>query len=165
VEIVIPNGYTQNYIGFPQNLDQLRTQANYDIALQAIEMFTVFDQALSQSGNVMPTVAQMVSTTMILYIDGEESVFQIPMTQLHRCVAVDTNGDIVPHVRDLQKFDNLVVSWEKCKLFNPASNGWNTGGSGTFSFELGVHYLRLPPGTLAKIGKIQNANWCNLPNL
>jgi hypothetical protein len=165
IEVNIPNGYTQNFINFPQNLDQLRTNENYDIAVQAIEMFTKFDQALSSSGQVMPTVAQMVATMLILYVDGEQSNFNIPLTQLHRCIAVDGSGATVPYVRELPRFDNLSVSWAKTQLFNPAANGWNTGGSGVFSFEFGIHYLRLPPGTLSKLGKIQNANYTNLPKM
>jgi hypothetical protein len=163
VEINIPNGYTGNYINVPDQ-PQLRSDQTQDVAIQAIETFTQFDQALSDKGAVMPTVAQLIATMLILYIEGEQSVFNVPLTQLHRCVAVDGTGAIVPHVRDLQVFDNVEVSWDKCQLFNPANLGWNTGGAGTFSFMLGVHYIKLPPGTMAKVNAIKQANYCNLPS-
>jgi hypothetical protein len=162
VEVTIPNLYTKSFIPF-NDQPQLRSDQNYDIAIQAIETFTQFDQALSQSGIVMPTVAQLIATSLTLYIDGEESVFEVPLVQLHRAISVDGSGDQVPYVRDLQVFDNVQVSWEKCQLFNPAGNGWNTGGSGSFSFEFGVHYKRLPAGTMARLAKIRDANYCNLP--
>ena len=158
VEVIIPNSYTKQEMPFPDQPD-LRSDQDFDIAIQAIETFTIFDQALSQSGNPMPTVAQLIATSAIWYVDGNEQEYKMPLVQMHRAVAVDGNGDIVPHVRDLQVFDNISVSWDKCKLLNPAANGWNTGGSGTFSFEFGIHYLRLPPGTIAAIKKVQLNNF------
>lgn len=162
VEIIIPNNFTANFIPIPDQ-PQLRSDQTQDIVIQAIETFTQFDQALSDTGKTMPTVAQLIATMLTLYIDGEESVFQIPLTQLHRCVSVDGAGATVPHVRDLQTFDNVMVSWDKCQLFNPANNGWNTGAAGQFSFMLGVHYLRLPPGTVKAYKQIRDANYCSLP--
>lgn len=161
VEVTIPNNYTSTSMKFPDQ-PQLRSDQDYDIIIMAIESFTQFDQALSQSGLTMPTVAQLVATSLTLYIDGEESVFQVPLVQLHRCIAVDGAGAIIPHVRDLQTFNNVQVSWEKCLLNNPAANGWATGGSGQFSFQFGVHYMRLPPGTMLKLQRIRDANYCNL---
>lgn len=158
VEVTIPNNYTKNYMPFDDQ-PQLRSDQDFDIAIQAIETFTIFDQALSQSAKTMPNVAQLIATQMVLYIDGEESVFNVPLSQLHRIQTVDGSGNIVPFQRDLQLFDNIQVSWEKCKLFNPAGNGWNTGGSGQFSFEFGVHYLRLPAGTMAKINAVKKAGY------
>lgn len=163
VEVTIPNNYTSNYINVPDQ-PQLRSDQDQDIIIQAIETFTQFDQALSDTGKTMPTVAQLVDTMLVLYIDGEESVFNVPLVQLHRAIAVDGSGDQVPYVRDLQTFDNVQVSWDKCKLFNPANLGWNTGGSGTFSFMLGIHYMKLPPGTMVKMKAIRDANYCNLPS-
>jgi len=150
VEVNIPNSYTKNFIAF-KDQPQLRSDQDYDIVIQAIETFTQFDQALSQSGVVMPTSAQLIATALVLYINGEQSGFNFPLSQLHRVESVDGSGNIVPFTRELQILNNLQVSWEKCQLFNPAGNGWNTGASGTFSFEFGVHYLRLPPGTMKKI--------------
>jgi len=158
VEVTIPNSYQASSIKFPDQ-PQLRSDQDFDIAIQAIETFTKFDQALSQSGIVMPTVAQLIATTMTLWIDGEQQGFDIPLVQLHRAIAVDGAGAIVPYVRDLQVFNNVQVSWQKCTLNNPAANGWNTGASGTFSFEFGIHYVRLPPGTMAKLKAIQKASY------
>ena len=164
VEVIIPNSFQKNFIKFGDQ-PQLRSDDQYDIAIQAIETFTQFDQSVSQSGNTMPTVAQLIESALTLYIDGEQQGFLIPLVQLHRAVAVDGSGDQVPYVRDLQLFNNVEVSWEKCNLNCFAANGWNTGASGTFSFEFGIHYVRLPAGTLAKVRQQQNDWIASLPPL
>jgi len=163
VEVIIPNSYTKDEIAFPDQPD-LRSDQDFDIVIQAIETYTQFDRALSQSGNTMPTVAQLIATQAIWYVDGDEAEYKMPLVDMHRAISVDGSGNVVPYVRDLQVFDNIQVSWDKCKLQNPASNGWNTGGSGTFSFEFGIHYLRLPAGTMSKIRKVQAANYANFGN-
>jgi len=160
VEVNIPSSYTKGEIAFPDQPD-LRSDQEFDIAIQAIETFTQFDQALSQSGVVMPTAGQLIATSAIWYVDGNEQEYKMPLVQMHRAIAVDGNGDVVPYVRDLQLFDNIEVSWDKCKLLNPAANGWNTGVSGSFSFEFGIHYLKLPPGSLAKIKAVTMSNYAN----
>jgi hypothetical protein len=160
VEVTIPNSFTGAYQKF-NDQPQLRSDQDFDIVIQAIETYTIFDLALSQTGLVMPTEAQLIATSLILYVDGEESIFQMALSQLHRIVCTDGANNVIPHVRDLQLFDNIQVSWEKCKLFNPANNGWNTGGAGQFSFQFGIHYKRLPAGTMAKINNIRDANYCN----
>lgn len=160
VEVNIPNSYTKQEIPFPDQPD-LRSDDEFDIAIQAIETYTQFDQALSQTGVVMPTVAQLIATTAIWYVHGDEAIYKMSLVDMHRAISVDGAGNVVPYVRDLQLFDNIEVSWDKCKLLNPAANGWNTGGAGSFSFEFGIHYLRLPPGTLANIRKVQAANYAN----
>jgi hypothetical protein len=161
VEVTIPNNFTGGYQKFDDQ-PQLRSDQEYDIVIQAIETYTIFDLALSQTGKTMPNVAQLISTSLILYVDGEESIFQMALSQLHRIITRDGAGLVVPYTRDLQVFDNIQVSWEKCKLFNPANNGWNTGASGQFSYQFGVHYKRLPVGTMAKINGIRDANYCNI---
>jgi len=161
VEVNVPNNYTASTVKF-QDQPQLRSDQEFDIAIQAIETFTKFDQALSQTGVVMPTDVQLIATTLTLWIEGEQRGFDIPLSQLHRVECVNGAGAIVPFTRELQKFDNVQISWQKCTLNNPAANGWNTGGAGTFSFEFGVHYVQLPPGTLARLRQIRNQFYQNL---
>lgn len=154
VELDIPNSYTKSEINFADQ-EQLRSDGQWDIIIQGIETFTQFSQSLSGNDLPLPNVAQLLQTSLILYIDGEESQYGIPLSQLHRVQCVDGSGNLVPNVRTLYRVDNVEVSWQKCQLFTNAASGWNTGGSGAFAFQFGIHYKRYPAGTYAAIKRAQ----------
>lgn len=136
---------------------QLRTDQTRDVIIQGIETFDITDVALSPNNVAVITAAFMKQTYVVLYVDGEESIYRIPLTQLHRVNNFTDpfvfSGDNAP------RFENIMIDWTKSYLFTPTPYGG--GVFTTFSVLLGVHYKILPPGTMAKIKQNEYNTYCN----
>ena len=160
VEIEIPANSTKQTFKIDDQPD-LRTDQEYDILIQGIETYTEDDLPFTWTGTPMASLAQLKLTYLTLYIDGEDNIYRMPLIQLHRIANAQTAAPVnVPYVYDMPRFNNVEISWDKCTLDAPPIG---YGGANTlFSFQLGIHYLRLPPGTAAKLKAIQMANYCNL---
>jgi hypothetical protein len=156
LEIQIPTNSTQTKFNIPDQ-PQLRTDQDADVIIQAIEAFNIAD--VNPSPNNVPVVsaAFMLQTFLTLYVEGEESLYRIPLNQLHR-EAGDTAGN--PFVYGLSLFKNLQVDWTKSYF----SSGVQYAGGvfASFSFLLGVHYYKLPPGTADNIRKAEEYNLTNV---
>jgi hypothetical protein len=138
---------------------QLRSDQTQDIIIQAIETFCVFDMPVTPTNNPLCTDVQMINAFLTLYVNGEESLYRIGLQQLHRIAnAVNATPANIPYNWDLFKLDNVQIDWQKCHVDYPAGFGANTA----FSFLFGIHYKKLPPGTMARIQQIQQANYCNI---
>jgi hypothetical protein len=136
---------------------QLRTDQDADIIIQAIETFDILGISLSPNNNPVASTAVLLQTYLTLYIQGEESVYRVPLNQIKR---INSEGAAVPYQRDLQAFKNIQVDWTKSYFSTPTP--YTAGIFPAFSFLLGVHYMKLPPKTMEKIAQMEYNNFCNI---
>lgn len=148
IEVQIPALSTQTKFNIPDQ-PQLRTDQDADIIIQAIETYDVNEVPLSPNNVAVIAVADLLKTYMTLYIDGEESIYRVPLITMKRVLNAVAAGANTPSVFELFKLRNLKVDWTKSYFFVPAA--YSAGANETFSILLGVHYYKLPPGTMAKI--------------
>lgn len=156
VEIQVGAGYTQNIIKIPDQED-LRSDQTFDIAVQAIEIYLDTDMAFSPSNNPVATFAIMQNSFFTFYCDGEEEYYQLPMGMLHRI-----NNFTDPYVWELFKMRNKQITWTKSTTQNPTGAFNQEAG---FSIMLGVHYYKLPPGTIDKLQQLEANSFINVQNL
>lgn len=145
LEIQIPANSTATRFNIPDQ-PQLRTDQDADIIIQGIETFDIGGVTLSPNNLAVASTANLLQTYLTLYVEGEESLYRIPLIQLKR-IANETATS--PYQWTLQKLKNVQVDWTKSYFFTPAAYG--AGIFTTFSFLLGIHYEKLPPGTMAVI--------------
>ena len=128
VELIIPAASTGNRYNFP-DLPKLRYTA-----LSAIESFTADDFPATATGNALVSITNFQRSFLVLYIDGREDLYRIPLVSLHRTQNSANN----PFVRALFQTSGQKVTWEKSyvqtsQAFSPAPNT-------QFSFLFGVYY-------------------------
>ena len=138
VELVIPAGATQTRFNFP-DIPQLRADVSKDILVRAIETFCAEDMPVDFNGVPLLTFAQLQQGTLTLYVEGEESIFRMPLIKLHN-VTGSTNGS----TWEVRQFQNLMVDWTKSYLYFPVA----LGNVIQQAFIMDVSYLRLAPGTM-----------------
>lgn len=154
VETPIPVSSATRFNFFDQ--PQLRTDQTMDIIIQGIESWDITDIPLSPNNNPVITKVNLQNSYLVLYIDGEESVLRLPLIALHR---VNNFADPFTQTDNNPfNFDNIMVDWTKSYIFTPTAY---VGGI-LFSILLGVHYKKLPPGTMAKIKANEYAGYMNL---
>ena len=161
LEIQIPAASTATRFNIPDQ-PQLRTDQDADIIIQAIETFDIFGIPLSPNAIALPTDAQLQQTYLVLYVEGEESIYRVPLLSLKR-IANEINAvpQNAPFVYDLFKFRNIQVDWTKSYFFTPTPYSTVDVPNTTFSFLLGVHYFKLPPGTMALVEAKENEIFAN----
>lgn len=136
---------------------QLRTDYSQDVIIQGLETFTLTDIPQSPNAIATATAAQLKPAYLVLYVDGEESVYRIPAIKLHSVNNfADPFGAADLDAAGVVGFRNLMVDWTKSYFFYP------TAPAPTFSLLLGVVYKKLPPGTMGKIKAAEYAGYCNL---
>jgi hypothetical protein len=159
VELIIPAnaGATRfNFLDIPQ----LRSDVTKDIIVVGIKTFSVVEKAVDFNGNAVASVAQLQNAELTLYVDGEESIFRIPMTELMNSqnFANTFFSQIIP-----DEFDNLMIDWTKSYI--TADVPFNAAGANTlFAFLFGISYKRYAPGTMAAI-KAAKRDTSNLPGV
>lgn len=157
VELIIPanSGATRfNFLDIPQ----LRSDVTKDIIVQGIKTFSVVERPLDFNGNAVASVAQLQNAMLTLYVDGEESIFRIPMTELMNTQNF-ANTFFSQQIPD--EFDNLMIDWTKSYI--TAATPFNAGGNFTqFVFLFGISYKRYKAGTMATI-KAAKGDVSNLP--
>jgi hypothetical protein len=157
LEINIPANSTANKFPIPDQ-PQLRSDADQCTIIQAIETYCIFDVPLSPNAVALPTDVQLQQTYLTLYILGEESIYRIPLINLRNVASVvNTGGAPIPFKFEMQKFKNKEVDWTKSYFSTPVNYG---AVFATFSFLLGVHYMWLPPGTMANIRAVEEQQFC-----
>jgi hypothetical protein len=159
IEVQVPANLTQTRFNIPDQ-PQLRTDQDADIIIQAIETFDILGVSISPNNVAVVSLAFMLQTYLTLYIDGEESVYRIPLNQLKRIAGEGGTGIPAPFTYELQKFKNIQVDWTKSYFSTPAP--YAAGVFATFSFLLGVHYDKLPPKTMAGIKQAEYNNYCQV---
>ncbi len=143
VELILPSTSNTkfNFLDIPQ----LRSDVEKDIIIRSLETYDVVSMPLSFNGNALPTLAQLQNMFLTLYVDGEESLFRIPMIKLMNVYAVGATNQ---WTNEINEMNNLQVDWTKSYISLGASFG---GGQGQLSVILGVGYERLMPGTMRNI--------------
>lgn len=159
LEIQIPANSTQTKFNIPDQ-PQLRTDQDADVIIQAISVYDILGVNPSPNNVVVASLAQIIQTYLTLYVDGEESIYRIPLNALH-IMAGEAGAGAAPFVWELFKFKNLQVDWTK-SYFSTGTPYTPLGAFATFSFLLGVHYYKLPPGTAENIKKAEEFNFTNV---
>lgn len=137
---------------------QLRSDQDQDVIIQGLRVWNIVDVPLSPNNVAVVSAANLAQTYVVFYIDGEESILKLPLTDLHN---VNNFASPFTAQTDLpNKFENLQIDWTKSYLFTPTA--YNAGANATFSFLLGVYYKKLPPKTAAKIKANEYYNYCNI---
>lgn len=140
---------------------QLRTDQSQDVIIQGLEVFDVVDVPLSPNNVAVVSSANLKQTYIVLYVDGEESIYRIPLTKLkvannfagpYNAATANDSGTVA--------FRNLQVDWTKSYFFTPAA--YAAGVFATFSFLLGVTYKKLPPSTMGKLKQNEYVGYCNI---
>jgi hypothetical protein len=117
---------------------QLRNQPDQIIIVKGIQIFpiTAYTNSQVSAGVVGVAVAELVKAVLVLYVDGEESVKNIPLPQL-----VNINATAAPSVfqQEIQNFADLNnVAWEKSYV------QFSVAAAGTpYVIPFGITYLRM----------------------
>jgi hypothetical protein len=159
IEILIPANAGQTRFNF-LDIPQLRSDVTKDIIVQGIKTFSAAEKTTDFNGNAIATMAQCQNAELTLYVDGEESLFRIPLTELMNSQNFTNTffSQIIP-----DEFDNLMVDWTKSYI--TADVPFNTGAPNTaFAFLFGISYKRYAPGTMARI-KAARGDSSNLPGV
>lgn len=156
VELVIVAGAAQTRFNF-LDIPQLRSDVSKDIIVQGIKAFCKEERPVDFNGNVVASMAQCQNAELTLYVDGEESIFRIPITELinSQNFAATYFSQIIP-----DEFDNLMIDWTKSYITADAPFASET----QFAFLFGVAYKRYAPGTMARI-KAAKGDSSNLPGV
>lgn len=157
IELVIPANAGQTRFNF-LDIPQLRSDLTKDIIVQAIKTFSIVERPIDFNGNAVASVAQLQNAELTLYIDGEESIFRVPMTELMNTqnFAATFFSQQFP-----DEFDNLMIDWTKSYITSDVP--FNAVEPNTqFAFLFGIAYKRYAPGTMARI-KLAKGDSSNLP--
>ncbi len=157
IETIIPANSTGTRFNF-NDQPQLRTDQNADVITQGLEVYDVTDVPLSPNNNALITGANLKQTYLVLYVNGEESLYRIPLVKLHT-----VNNFADPYNAGectTPRFDNLSIDWTKSYLFTPTA--YNGGANTLFSVLLGVTYKKLPPGTMHILRNNEYVNYVTL---
>lgn len=150
IELIVTANLGATRQNFP-DIPQLRDDTTQDIIVRALESFSILSMPLSPQGNPVASVVQLQNAFLILYIDGEESVRQIPLQRLCNTAAI-----LATSAQQWQNYptdtEDLKVDWNKSYI--QFAQPPNTGGANAqFSIMVGVEYKKLPPGTYAAMTK------------
>jgi hypothetical protein len=157
VELIIPANAGQTKFNFP-DIPQLRSDVTKDIIVQGIKTFSIVERPLDFNGVPVASMAQLQNAMLTLYIDGEQSINNIPLTELMNSqnFANTFYSQIIPN-----EYDNLMIDWTKS--FVSCATPFNAAGANTqFAFLFGMSYRRLAAGTMAAI-KAARGDVSNIP--
>lgn len=141
IELVIPGGSTATKFNFP-DIPQLRSDVTKDIVIRAMRTYNDQIQPLDFNGNTVVSLAQLQGAFLTLYVDGEESTFRVPLTDLLNSEGILVNPQIWN--REIFSFDDIRVDWTKSYITLAAA----LGNANPIAFTFQVHYKRYPGGTL-----------------
>jgi hypothetical protein len=157
IELVIPANAGQTRFNF-LDIPQLRSDVTKDIIVQGIKAFASAEKTTDFNGNAVATMAQCQNAELTLYVDGEESIFRIPITEL---ISSQNSANTFFSQFLPDEFDNLMIDWTKSYI--TADLPFNAGGANTqFAFLFGISYKKYAPGTMARI-KLAKGDASNLP--
>jgi hypothetical protein len=155
VELIIPAGSTQTRFPYP-DIPQLRDDTTQDIIICGLETFSVDALPLSANGNAVASFAQLQNSFLTLYIDGEESVRQVPFIRLNpmrQALATGTTFNVIDKVAT----EYLKVDWNK--TYVQAATPYGSPLATQFSLMLGVWYKKLPPGAWETMTQSMVQGW------
>jgi hypothetical protein len=157
VELVIPAGSTGTRFPYP-DIPQLRDDPTQDIIVCSLETFAADSMPLSPAGNAVVTQAQLLNTFLTLYIEGEESVRQLPMVRLNVIFQALATGNL-QSVFELTRLEYLKIDWNKSYYQAATPYGTILLPNTQFSIMLGVRYKKLPPGTWSMLQQNKTKGW------
>lgn len=148
VELVIPANSTGTKFQYP-DIPQLRDDPTQDIIIRSLRTYIEESMPFSPQGNPVATSAQVTNSFLVLYVENEESVHQIPLGQLNTLFG--TGGPVQFEETEMQ---DLKVDWNKSYIQMAVAPTPSGGPANTqFSIMLGVGYKKLPPGTWEALTK------------
>jgi hypothetical protein len=157
VELIIPAGSTGTRFPYP-DIPQLRDDTTQDIIICGLETFSVEALPLAPSGNTVADFAQLQNSFLTLYVEGEESVRQVPFIRLNPMRQASGTGGTLNVVERLP-VEYLKVDWNKTYLQAAAPFGTTGSPNTQFSVMLGVWYKKLPPGSWKAMTSQQVQGW------
>jgi hypothetical protein len=155
VELIIPVGSTNTRFPYP-DIPQLRDDTTQDIIICGLETFSVEVMPLSANGNAVASFAQLENSFLVLYIDGEESVRQVPFVRLNPMRQAASAGTTF-NVYGTLWTEYLKVDWNKSYV--QAAAPYGSPLATQFSIMLGVWYKKLPSGTWATMTQGMVQGW------
>lgn len=155
VELPIPAASTGTRFPYP-DIPQLRDDTTQDIVIMGLETFSIDSMPLSANGNTVATLAQLLNSFLTLYIEGEESMRQMPFVRLQPVWQSLATGNLQGLQTELA-VENIRVDWNKSYV--QAAAPFNGGANPAFSIMLGVWYKKLPAGTWEDISKNIPTGW------
>lgn len=157
VTLNIPAASFGTRFSYP-DIPQLRDDTTQDIIICGLETFSVDALPLTPAGNAVATFAQLQNSFLTLYIEGEESVRQVPLIRLFPLRQAASTGTTFNAVERLPT-EYLKVDWNKSYI-QAATPFGTTGSPNTqFSIVLGVWYKKLPQGSWAKMTENRTPGW------
>jgi hypothetical protein len=155
VELVIPANSTGTRFPYP-DIPQLRDDTTQDIVIMGLYTASVDWMPLSPNGNPVATMAQLQNSFLVLYIDGEESMRQIPLPLLQPLWQSLATGNM-QGLQDILDVENLRVDWNKSYI--QAAAPYGGGANAQFSIMLGVFYKKLRSGEWETISQNIPEGW------
>ncbi len=116
---------------------QLTTLIDQNIKILGIELFADNVLPIAPSGNTVAPLAELQKAVLVLINDDKQRVYQYPVLGLNRVYS--DPAAFIPHVMDLQLFDNLQkIAWTKsgCEFTAATANA-------PYSILFGIHYEKL----------------------
>jgi hypothetical protein len=155
VELVIPANSSGTRFPYP-DIPQLRDDTTQDIVIMGLETFSIDAMPLSPNGNTVATMAYLLNSFLTLYIEGEESMRQVPLVRLQPVWQSNTAGNLQGLLKELAA-ENLRIDWNKSYI--QAAAPYGGGANAQFSIMLGVWYKKLQPGEWEKISANIPIGW------
>jgi hypothetical protein len=157
VELIIPAASTGTRFPYP-DIPQLRDDTTQDIIICGLETYPLEALPLTANGNTNATFAQLQNSFLVLYIDSEESVRQVPFIRLNPLRQADAAGTTFNNIDKLAT-EYLKVDWNKTYLQAATPFGTALAPNTQFSILLGVWYKKLPSGAWSAMTKNQVQGW------
>lgn len=138
IEVKVPANGTFS-VEFP-DVQQLRSQSDQRIIVKGIRLITA--DVLTNgviSGNANAPTAELKKIVMVIYCEGWEKAFNMPILPLND---VNLPGGAFPHRYNATKFDDWEnVDWSKTKLVY--ANGTGGSANAPYSVIFDVEYIKL----------------------
>lgn len=132
IELQIPVGAPTKVMF--QDLPNLRNQADQSIVIRDIDLTLVTVVPVTPNGGTNAPIAEIKKAVLVLYNNGEESIYRIPLLKLNRIN--DFANPFQPIWESLDDLKN--VDWSKSYILFSSAPA-NT----PYTILLGVSYLKM----------------------
>lgn len=132
VEVQVTANTTGSQIVFP-DVPQLRNDASQTISIRAIEIVTPATLTNAPSGAAVSPITELQKAVLVLYSEGWNKVFQIPLLFLNHIQDSTPN----PFARTIREFNEMPkVDWNKSYI------NFMVAQTPTYSFLFNIDYTR-----------------------
>lgn len=157
VELIINAGSTGTRFPYP-DIPQLRDDTTQDIIVCGLKTWSIEALPLTANGNANASYLQLANSFLTLYIQGEESVRQVPFIDLIHMRQAAAAGATFNNTETV-KTEYLKIDWNKTYLQAATPFGTALAPNTQFSVLLGVSYKKLSPGSWEAMTKNQVQGW------